>query len=132
MTMTVELWAALAVSGWVVAVVMLGWWLGERRMRIWVQNQATFGGQPLKKAVVYDPPDAEDRLEEALDTAENIERIAGTKRTDPDQGIFWDQETLQNGVDWLLHQARENGEALTEAQARSEAELMLNAQGTEM
>ena len=122
---------SLAIIGWALAVLMGGMWLGERRMRIFVQNYTTFGGTPLKKAVVFREPDAEDAIEEAID---KIEGIAGTKvaRQPTPQDAKFSAETLQNGIDFLLHEARENGRQLSVEEATTEAELMLNAEGTEM
>ena len=121
-----------AIVGWVLAVLMMGLWLGERRMRIFVQNYTTFGGTPLKKAVVFSQPDAEDAIEEAID---RIHGIAGTKKVarqpTPEDAKFT-EETLQNGIDYLLHEARESGQSLTVDQATEEALRMLNAEGTEM
>jgi hypothetical protein len=121
-----------AIVGWIVAVLMMGLWLGERRMRIFVQNYTTFGGTPLKKAVVFSQPDAEDAIEDAID---RIHGIAGTKkvaRQPSAEDAKFTQETLQNGIDWLIHEAKENGQALTYDQATEEALRMLNAEGTEM
>ncbi len=120
---------SLAIIGWAVAVMMAGLWLSERRMRIFVQNYTTFGGTPLKKAVVFSEPDAEDAIEDAID---RIEGIAGTKRRATPEDAKFSAETLQNGIDFLLHEARENGRQLSVEEATAEAELMLNAEGTEM
>lgn len=121
----------LAIAGWVLAVLMMGLWIGERRMRIFIQNYTTFGGTPLKKAVVFSQPDAEDAIEEAID---RIEGIAGAKvaRQPTAEDAKFTQETLQNGIDYLLHEARESGQALSVDQATEEALRMLNAEGTEM
>jgi hypothetical protein len=109
----------------------MGLWLGERRMRVFVQNYTTFGGTPLKKAVVFSQPDAEDAIEDAID---RIEGIAGAKvaRQPTAEDAKFTSETLQNGIDWLIHEARENGQSLTVDQATEEALRMLNAEGTEM
>lgn len=122
---------SLAIIGWALALVMGSLWLGERRIRIFVQNYTTFGGTPLKKAVVFSQPDAEDAIEEAID---RIEGIAGAKvaRQPNAEDAKFTQETLQNGIDWLIHEARENGQSLTVDQATEEALRMLNAEGTEM
>lgn len=121
----------VAIAGWVVAVLMLALWLAERRIRIFVQNYTTFGGTPIKKARVFAQPDAEDAVEEAID---RIEGIAGTnekRRATPEDAKF-SAETLQNGIDYLLHEARENGRQITVGEATDEAMRMLNAEGTEM
>lgn len=121
----------IAIAGWVLAVLMMGLWIGERRMRIFIQNYTTFGGTPLKKAKIFQEPDAEDNLEAAID---RIEGIANTKvaRQPTAEDAKFSAETLQNGIDFLLHEARENGRALTVGEATDEAERMLNAEGTEM
>jgi hypothetical protein len=120
-----------AIVGWIVAVLMMGLWLGERRMRIFVQNYTTFGGTPLKKAVVFSQPDAEDAIEEAIDRIEGIAGAKVARQPTPEDSKFT-AETLQNGIDWLLHEARENGHQLTVGEATDEAMRMLNAEGTEM
>ena len=122
---------SLAVAGWAVAVISFTLWLSERRVRIFIHNYTTFGGTPMKRARLHEPQDAEDRLEETLD---RIEGIAGTKdmrRAAPEDAKF-SEETLQNGIDWLLAQAQESGQALSVEQATEEALRMLNAEGTEM
>jgi hypothetical protein len=122
----------IAIAGWVLAVVMGALWLAERRIRIFVQNYTTFGGTPLKKAKVFHQPDAEDAIEEAID---RIHGIAGTKkvaRQPTAEDAKFTEETLQNGIDYLLHEARESGGSLTVDQATEEALRMLNAEGTEM
>lgn len=118
----------IAIGGWVLAVLMMGLWLGERRMRIFIQNFTTFGGTP-RKAKLFVPPDAEDALEDAID---RIEGIANTKRRATPEDAKFTAETLDNGVQWLMHQAREAGEVLSVDQATEEAMRMLNAEGTEM
>jgi len=121
----------LAIIGWAVALMMAGLWLGERRMRIFVQNYTTFGGTPIKKAKIFREPDAEDVLEQAID---RIEGIAGTKvaRQPTPEDAKFTQETLQNGIDWLMHEAKESGRQLSVEEATDEAERMLNAEGIEM
>ena len=119
---------SLAVVGWTAALLLLGQWWGERKARIFIQNFTAFGGTP-RKATVYSPPDAEDAIEEAID---RIEGIANTKRSTPPEDAKFHADTLQNGIDWLLHQAKESGTSLTVEQATEEALLMLNAEGTEM
>ena len=124
-------WVSVAISGWAAALALLSLWWGERRTRIYIQNYTTFGGTPLKKAKVFTPPDEEEELESALD---KIEGIAGTKvgRQPTPEDAKFTQDTLQNGIEWLMHEARENGRALSIAEATEEAERMLNAEGTEM
>jgi len=122
---------ALAIAGWVVAFFAISLWWSERRIRIFVHNYTTFGGTPIKKARVFREPEAEDVIEEAID---RIQGIAGTKvaRQPTPEDAKFTQDTLQNGIDWLLHEARESGAALSVAEATEEAERMLNAEGTEM
>ena len=122
---------ALAIVGWAAAFFAISLWWGERRMRIFVQNYTTFGGTPLKKAVVFAQPDAEDAIEDAIDRIEGIAGTSEKRRATPEDAKFT-AETLQNGIDWLIHEARENGQAITVDQATEEALRMLNAEGTEM
>ena len=63
-------WLAVSISGWAVALALLSLWWGERRSRIFIEHYTTFGGRPLRKAKVYDPPDEEDRIDEVLDKIE--------------------------------------------------------------
>ena len=121
----------IAVGGWVLAILMMGLWLGERRMRIFVQNYTTFGGTPMKKARVFRQPDAEDALEDAIDKIEGIANTGEKRRATPEDAKFT-EETLQNGIEWLLHEAKQNGRQLTVGEAADEAMRMLNAEGTEM
>ena len=121
-------WLAVSMSGWAIALVLLSLWWGERRSRIFIQNFTTFGGTPLQKARVYDPPDEHSRLE---DTIDRIQGIAGVKRTGPMDGAY-DKQTLENGVAYILEVARLNGEQVSEEQAREEAERMLSAEGPDM
>ena len=122
---------ALAIVGWTAAFFAISLWWGERRMRIFVQNYTTFGGTPIKKARIFREPDAEDVLEEAID---RIEGIANTKisRQPTAADAKFTADTLQNGIDWLMHEAKESGRQLSVEEATQEAELMLNAEGTEM
>ncbi len=117
----------LAIAGWVIALLAVFQWFNERRMRIFVQNFTAFGGVP-QKARVYDPPDEHTRLEETID---RIQGIAGVKRTDPVDGGY-DEQTLENGIAYILEVARLNGEQVSIEQARDEAERMLNAEGPDM
>lgn len=118
----------LAITGWVVALLAVFQWFSERKLRIYIQNFTTFGGIPLKKARVYDPPDEHSRLE---DTIDRIQGIAGVKRTGPMDGAY-DKQTLENGVAYILEVARLNGEQVSEETAREEAERMLSAEGPDM
>lgn len=118
----------LAITGWVIALLAVFQWFNERRMRIFVQNFTAFGGVP-GKARVYDPPDEHSRLEETID---RIQGIAGVKRTGPIDGGDYEEQTIENGVAYILEVARLNGEQVSEEQAREEAERMLNAEGPDM
>ena len=120
---------SLAIVGWTAALFAISQWWAERRMRIFVQNYTTFGGTPLKRAHVFEQPDPEDRVEEAID---RIQGIAGEKRRAAPEDAKFTAETLDNGVQWLMHEAREAGTVLSVEDATKEAELMLNAEGTEM
>ena len=122
---------SLAIVGWAAAFFAISLWWGERRMRIFVQNYTTFGGTPLKKAKVFTPPDEEEALENALDRIEGIANTKVARQPTPEDAKFT-AETLDNGVQWLMHQAREAGEVLSVDQATEEALRMLNAEGTEM
>lgn len=120
---------SLVIIGWALAVFGISQWLVERRLRVFFQNQATFGGTPLKKARVFAQPDAEDHLEETID---RIQGIAGEKRRATPEDAKFTAETLQNGIDWLLQEAQDNGRSLSVGEAADEAMRMLNAEGTEM
>lgn len=120
---------ALAITGWGIALITIGAWWGERGRRIFIQNFTSFGGTPLRKARVYDPPDEHDRLESTID---RIQGIAGVKRTGPVDGGRYEEETIENGIAYILEVARANGEQVSMEQARDEAERMLNAEGSEM
>ena len=124
-------WVSVAVSGWAVALALVSLWWGERRSRIFIQNYTTFGGTPIKKAKIFAEPDAEDQLEQAID---RIEEIAGTKvaRQPSVEDTKFTADTLQNGIDWLIHEAKESGRQLSVEEATDEAERMLNAEGIEM
>lgn len=122
---------ALAIVGWTAAFFAISLWWSERRIRIFVHNYTTFGGTPMEKAKIFREPDAEDQLEAAID---RIEGIAGTKvaRQPTAEDTKFTADTLQNGIDWLLHEAKESGRQLSVEEATEEAERMLNAEGTEM
>ncbi len=124
-------WVSVAISGWAVALALVSLWWGERRSRIFIQNYTTFGGTPIKKAKIFAEPDAEDQLEQAID---RIEEIAGTKvaRQPSVEDTKFTADTLQNGIDWLIHEAKESGRQLSVEEATDEAERMLNAEGIEM
>ena len=121
----------MAISGWAAALALVSLWWGERRSRIFIQNYTTFGGTPIKKAKIFAEPDAEDQLEQAID---RIEEIAGTKvaRQPSVEDTKFTADTLQNGIDWLIHEAKESGRQLSVEEATDEAERMLNAEGIEM
>lgn len=120
---------ALAIVGWTAALFAISLWWSERKIRVFVQNFSTFGGTP-RPATVWPDTNPEDRIEDEI---KKIEEIAGErmKRSSPTDAKY-DQETLQNGIDYLLHEARERGEQLSVVDATDEAERMLGAEGTEM
>lgn len=120
---------ALAIVGWSAAAFAISAWWAERKIRIFIENFSAFGGTP-RPAVSWPEDTPEDRIEEEIKKIESIagERMQRSAPTD----VKFDQETLQNGIDYLLHAARERGEQLTVEQATDEAERMLNAEGTEM
>lgn len=122
---------SLAIVGWTAALFAISQWWAERRMRIFVQNYTTFGGTPLKRAQVFEQPDPEDRVEEAIDRIQGIAGTGEKRRATPEDAKFT-AETLDNGVQWLMAQARESGQVLSVDQATEEALRMLNAEGTEM
>ncbi len=120
---------ALAIVGWSAAFFAISLWWAERKIRIFVQNFSAYGGTP-QPARHWPDVSPEDRIEEEIT---KIEEIAGERmrRSSPTSAKY-DQDTLQNGIDFLLHEARERGEQLSVEEATDEAERMLNAEGTEM
>ena len=120
---------ALAIVGWSAAFFAISMWWSERKIRVFVQNFSAFGGTP-QPAVSWPDTNPEDRIEEEITKIEEIARER-MKRSSPTTAKY-DQETLQNGIDFLLHEARERGEQLSLTEATDEAERMLNAEGTEM
>jgi hypothetical protein len=120
---------ALAIVGWSAAFFAISLWWAERKIRTFVQNFSAFGGTP-HPAVSWPDVSPEDRIEDEIT---KIEKIAGERmKRSGGTDVKYDQETLQNGVDFLLHEARERGEQLSIEEATDEAERMLNAEGTEM
>ena len=120
---------ALAIVGWAAAAFALSAWWAERRIRIFVENFSAFGGTP-RPAVSWPEDTPEDRIEDEI---KKIEEIAGERmKRSGGTDVKYDQETLENGVEYLLSEARERGEQLSIEQATDEAERMLNAEGSEM
>jgi hypothetical protein len=123
-----------AFVGWVLAALAAGMWLGERGKRLFIQNIQVYGQpNPLQKAVVWEDPDPESRIEEEITKLESVMGTRVTRSGPEDNGkIEYDAETLENGIDYLLKAAKEDGVQLSEAQAREEVEKMLNAEGPDM
>ena len=123
-----------AFVGWVLAALAAGMWLGERGKRLFIQNFQVYGQpNPLQKAVVWSDPEPEDRIEE---TVGELESIMGTRvtRSGPENNgkIEYEAETLENGIDYLLAAAKEDGVQLSRKEAKEEVEKMLNAEGPDM
>ena len=118
--------AALVLAGW-----LFGLWRGERIARRYIENMQTYGTpEPLKKAVVTHPYTAEDAIEEVIDEATGRRTLRLVRQDDSQPA--WDEQTVQNGVEWLLDEARSRGEQLSTDDAREEVMRMLNAEGSEM
>ncbi len=77
--------------------------------------------------------DPETRLNETIDALENVmgERVS---RSGPgvDGKVEYNEDTIENGVNYLLEMAKESGAQLSRDQAREEVERMLNAEGPDM
>lgn len=107
-----------------VAAVFFGLWLGERKARIYMQNWQQFGTpDPLKRAVV---------LPQELQAVDGKPDLRIMRREDTPPAVEFDPGTIENGVQFLLNEARMRGESLSEEDARDEAIRMLNAEGPEM
>ena len=124
----------VALVGWVLAALGLGMWLGERGKRLFIQNFQIYGQpNPTEKATSWDDPTPEDRVEEEIT---RLESVMGTRvtRSGPEANgkIEYDPETLENGIDYLMQAAKEDGVTLTKEQAKDEVERMLNAEGPDM
>ncbi len=126
--------AIIGLVGWAVAGFAIGMWNGERRARAYIENYRAYGqSKPLQKAVVWTDEDAEDRVEQEIDRMESIMGTRVTRSGPEDNGkIEFDEETIDNGVEYLLKVARESGEQLSKEQARDEVERMLTAEGPEI
>lgn len=126
-------WVVIAFASWTFAGLMTGLWWGERGRRIYVENLQMYGTpNALKKAKVSHPADPEDRIEAAIDevVSKNGTRIRIVRPEDsPPQ---FDPQTVQNGVEWLLAEARARGEQLSEEDAKDEVIRMLGAEGAEI
>lgn len=122
-------WAAVAGLGWGMALLFVGLFMGERGRRKYVENLQFYGGPGrLERARAYHPDDPEDRVEKAVDGVLNQKRIVRPKDAPPS----YDPQTIENGVQFLLSEARARGEPLTQSEALDEVIRMLNAEGTEM
>lgn len=127
--------AAFAGLGWGVALLFIGLWIGERRARRWVENMHFFGTpNALQKAVVSVPVEPEDRIDEAIDEATGVTssgRRVRIVRPEDSQPAF-SEATVENGVEYLLEDARKAGVQLSREEARDEVMRMLNAEGAEI
>jgi hypothetical protein len=126
--------AIIGLVGWAVAGLATGMWRGERRARIYIENFRTYGqSEPAAKATAWVEPDAEDRVEEEIDRMESLMGTRVTRSGPEDNGkLEFDEDTIENGIDYLLEVAKESGEQLSRAQAKDEVERMLSAEGPEM
>ena len=126
--------AIIGLAGWAFAGFATGMWRGERRARIFIENHHVYGqSEPAAKATAWVEPDAEDRVEEEIDRLESLMGTRVTRSGPEDNGkIEYDEDTIENGIDYLLEVARESGEQLSREQARDEVERMLAAEGPEM
>lgn len=124
---------ALAFVGWVGAAFAASGWMAERRTRIFVSNYRAYGaGEPVK-ATSWPDDDPETRINETIDALENVmgERVS---RSGPGVNgrVEYNEDTIENGIDYLLDMAKESGAQLSREQAREEVERMLNAEGPDM
>ncbi len=123
--------AVIGLVGWAFAGLAFGMWRGERRARIFIENFQVYGqSNPLQKAVVWEDETPESRVEKTID---QLESIMGTRVGTSDNGkVEYDKDTIENGIEYLLEMAKEDGHQLTKEQAREEVERMLNAEGPDM
>ncbi len=126
--------AIIGLVGWVIGGFALGMWNGERRARIYIENFRAYGqSEPSAKATAWVDPNAEDRMEEEIDRLQSIMGTRVTRSGPEDNGkLEFDEDTIENGIDYLLEVAKESGEQLSREQARDEVERMLTAEGGEM
>ena len=126
--------AIIGLVGWAVAGLATGLWRGESRARIFIENYRAYGqSEPSAKAVVWTDEDAEDRVEKEIDKLESLMGTRVTRSGPEDNGkLEFDEDTIENGIDYLLEVAKESGEQLSREQARDEVERMLAAEGGEM
>ena len=124
---------ALAFVGWVGAAFAASGWMAERRTRIFVSNYRAYGTGEPSPAVVWPDDDPETRIEETID---KLESVMGERVTRSGPGVNgkaeYDEDTIENGIDYLLEVAKEEGAHLSRDQAREEVERMLNAEGPDM
>ena len=125
--------AIIGLVGWVIAGFAVGMWRGERRARIFIENFRAYGQSSPQRATAWTDEDAEDRVEETID---NLESIMGARvtRSGPEGNskIEHDPETIENGIEYLLSMAKEEGAKLSRKDAKDEVERMLAAEGPEM
>lgn len=115
-------WIVAAV-GWAAAGTFFGLWRGAEAAKGFITNLRVYGGpNPIPKAQVWVEEEAEDRVEKAG-------RIVTGQS--PDQPQF-DERTIEQGVEYLLAEARRQGVAMTAAEAREDAIAMLMADGPEI
>ncbi len=124
---------ALAFVGWVGAAFAASGWMAERRTRIFVSNYKTYGaGEPVG-ATSWPDADPEARVEKTIDEISSIMGTRVTRSGPEDNGkVEYEADTVENGIDYLLEVAREEGQQLSRDQAREEVERMLNAEGPDM
>lgn len=127
----IALWITATV-GWTFGFAMLTLWIGERGRRKYIENVQLYGGpRALKKASFYHPEDPEERIERAIDQANGqTEKVRLVREEDAPPAF--DRQTIENGVQYLLEDARLRGIQLSVEEARDEAIRMLNAEGPEM
>jgi len=120
--------------GWLIAGFAVGMLNGERRARKFIENYRAYGqSEPSAKATSWVDPNAEDRIEEEIDKLQSLMGTRVTRSGPEDNGkLEFDEDTIENGVNYLLEVARESGEQLSKEQARDEVERMLAAEGPEM
>ncbi len=125
--------AVIGLVGWAVAGFAAGMWRGERRTRIFIENYRTYGTGEPSPAVVWPDDDPETRIEKTIDKLESVMGVRVTRSGPGVNGrVEYDEDTIDNGIDYLLEMAKESGAQLSRDQAREEVERMLNAEGPDM
>jgi hypothetical protein len=125
--------AVAALIGWAYAGFATGMWRGERQARIFIENYKAYGqSEPAAKAESWADETPESRVE---DTIDKMESLMGQRVTSPgaENGrLEFDSETVEQGVEYLLAMAKEDGQQLSRKDAEEEVERMLNAEGPDM